>query len=416
MALYTVLFIFIIFASAIETEVPLVNYWDELFTIVFLLYGLYKNRFKLKSVNIKNWIWLVLLIFIGLVGNCIHPGLQGDSITIVKDVFAISKFFIIAYSLQDVVISEQRKRKIIKLTAKISRILIIATTVVAFVGYFIEIGVYTGEIRLVNCFKFVFSVPTFFVSSYVMLAAVLIAESTSKNRIYLILDCILLFMSQRTKGYGAIVLIVLMLLLGDQRIRDIAKKAFSRVKFSVSKMKLVGVVCLLGIIAFLLGKSKIEEYLFYGIYAARPAMYIVGFKIANDFFPFGSGFGTFASSLSTESYSKIYGMYGISNVLGLVEGDAVFAADVFWPCIYGQFGILGFSLYALNMWKIIKRQLFCEDDAFIKLSLFFIWFYAFIASTSEAYFTNSSGVQMALICCLFLGIKSYKKGLNHRYE
>ena len=104
MYIYIVLFIFIIFASAIETEVSLVNYWDELFTLVFLFYGLYKNHFKIKHKSMRNWFWLVLLILIGLVGNFVHPGLQGNSITIVKDIFAISKFFIIFYSLQDVVI------------------------------------------------------------------------------------------------------------------------------------------------------------------------------------------------------------------------------------------------------------------------------------------------------------------------
>lgn len=406
MILYVVLFLFVIFASAIETEVPLLNYWDELFTLAILFYGLYKNHLKLRPENIKNWIWLILLILIGIAGNFIHPGLQGDSLTIVKDVFAISKFFIIAYSLQDVVISEKRKRQIVKSTAKISRILIMVTTIIAIVGYFVDIGVYTGEIRLVNCFKFVFSVPTFFVSSYVMLAAVLIAESTNKNKIYLILDCILLFMSQRTKGYGAIVVVVLMLLLGDQRIKDIAKKAFSRVRFSMSKIKIIGTVCLLGIFVFLLGKSKIDEYLFYGLYAARPAMYIVGFRIASDFFPFGSGFGTFASALSTESYSKIYGMYGISNVLGLVEGDATFAADVFWPCIYGQFGVIGFFVYVKAFIGIIKNSFYRNIDSSCKAACMLMWIYALIASTSEAYFTNSSGIQFAIILFLLIGLRN----------
>ncbi|MFD1899698.1 hypothetical protein GQR36_05390 [Enterococcus termitis] len=45
-------------------------------------------------------------------------------------------------------------------------------------------------------------------------------------------------------------------------------------------------------------KSKIADYLSWGIYNLRTGLYIVGFSIANDYFPFGTGYGTYGSNLS----------------------------------------------------------------------------------------------------------------------
>ena len=94
----------------------------------------------------------------------------------------------------------------------------------------------------------------------------------------------------------------------------------------------------------MLAKDKVAYYFSYGLTAARPALYLVGLRIVRDFFPIGSGFGTFASSLSGEYYSSLYGNYGISGVMGLTQTDYSYMADVFWPYIYGQLGVLGLSL------------------------------------------------------------------------
>ena len=122
-----------------------------------------------------------------------------------------------------------------------------------------------------------------------------------------------------------------------------------------------------------------------------------------DYFPFGSGFGTFASTLSVEEYSKVYSMYGIQNVLGLVEGHAAFAGDVFWPCIYGQLGIIGLLLYLHMLWNILQPIIKNRNISSVRLAQLVLWLYALVASTAEAYFTNSSGVQFAFVVVGLLG-------------
>jgi hypothetical protein len=101
---------------------------------------------------------------------------------------------------------------------------------------------------------------------------------------------------------------------------------------------------------------------------ARSVLYNTSFRIAKDFFPFGSGLGTFGGWISALYYSPLYTQYNISNVYGLEKGGK-FLMDTFWPYLIAQFGIFGAILYCLilvslliGMINIYKKS----DDLFMK--------------------------------------------------
>lgn len=83
----------------------------------------------------------------------------------------------------------------------------------------------------------------------------------------------------------------------------------------------------------------------------RNALYIASFKIATDYFPFGSGQGTFGSYPVGKHYSQIYYDYdldkvqglGRDNALGLVESHFIF--DTHWSSILGEMGFIAFVIY-----------------------------------------------------------------------
>lgn len=52
-------------------------------------------------------------------------------------------------------------------------------------------------------------------------------------------------------------------------------------------------------------------------FMARAMLYVTSFEIFKDFFPFGSGFASFASHSSGVYYSPLYAKYGIENVKGI---------------------------------------------------------------------------------------------------
>ena len=406
--MYVLIFLLLIFYDVLEGFVPMANYWDELAAVVVLgwgVYSLWKNPRMTKGERI-NWLLLILLVVIGALGNVFHPGLQPSMVACIKDVMALCKFPAIFFVLERMTISREKREVILPRIAKISRWILIVTLFAVVAGRFVDLGFYTGEVRILPTFEFVFTHPTFYISSYVMIAAVLMAESMDKNRLFLLLDCFLLFMAQRTKGYIFIVFLVLFVLLGEKRVTKILTAIFGS---ETEKMKPGRILLALAAVAAMIlvvGKNKIEATLVYGMTVPRVALYVVGFQILMDFFPLGSGLGTFASHLSGRYYSNVYALYGIDNIWGMTRSNYNFISDIFWPYIYGQFGVFGVLIYLKLLIGIFFRQFRAGIPDASRIAMVAVWIYALIATTSEAYFTNGTGVQMALLLSVFIGYGS----------
>ena len=408
--MYAVMFLWLIFYDFVEANVPLVNYWDELAMLLALGWGAYsvwKNP-KLQKQEWIDWICLTALVVIGALGNIVHPGLQDAKVAMVKDVVALIKFPVIFLVLSRRSVTPETQEKIIADIAKISRVIVMVTLAGAIVGYFVDLGFYDTIFRTKPAFKFVFSHQTFFVSAYVMIAAALIAESLKKNRLYLLIICFLLLLSLRTKAYIFIAFLVLFILIGEDRLTKIFALLFGSGKEKVKIGRLLLAAAVLGLAIYVVGKPRIEQQVYIGYPVPRTVLHLVGFTVLMDFFPLGSGFGTFASYLSGRYYSNIYDLYGISNVIGMTREKYNYISDVFWPYIYAQFGIFGLALYVKLIFSLFIRQFRSNITNGSRLAVAAVWVYALIASTSEAYFTNGTGVQMALFLSLIIGYGEQK--------
>lgn len=401
--MYKFFFLFIILIGVLDFRIGGLAYWDEALLFLALLRYLTKSKkLALKRSQLGAWVSLVLLVAVGLLSNFLHPDLQDNSVAIVKDVIAAVKFPALVMLLQ-AYRGTDKQRKIIRDAAKMSRWVLYIMLAAAVVGYFVNIGVYENEVRIVRCFRFYFSHPTFLVSSLIMMMAVLIADGMKRNKKELLIASLLVFMCGRTKGYVMIILMLALLYINPNVIR----KAFASLRGRIHVKKsylIIGTVaiCLVG---YILGKNKMLEYLRWGLTAARPALYIVGIYLAQEYFPLGSGFGTFSSSLSGEYYSKVYSKYHIDTVNGLVRGDTRYIADTFPPYIYGQFGVAGAILYINILVKLVKNQLSRIVTYDRMMAFLFLWIYAIDACVAEAFLTNTSGVQMAVLLSVFIGVE-----------
>ncbi|MCG8333037.1 MAG: hypothetical protein MJE63_00865 [Proteobacteria bacterium] len=115
---------------------------------------------------------------------------------------------------------------------------------------------------------------------------------------------------------------------------------------------------------------------------ARQALTITSIKIATDYFPLGTGFGTFASPVSRDYYSPVYDQYMISNVWGLSRTMGSFICDTFWPMVLGETGFLGLLLYLL-FWTLIVLEV-AKKRRNNYISEFFTMYFIFIFTTSLA--------------------------------
>lgn len=81
---------------------------------------------------------------------------------------------------------------------------------------------------------------------------------------------------------------------------------------------------------------------------ARPMTYKTSLKILYDYFPFGSGMGSFACNGAWQYYSPLYYKYKLNDIWGLDEGGG-FICDAYYPTL-AQFGIVGVFFF-LWFWK-----------------------------------------------------------------
>ncbi|MDR0890974.1 MAG: O-antigen ligase family protein [Endomicrobium sp.] len=105
----------------------------------------------------------------------------------------------------------------------------------------------------------------------------------------------------------------------------------------------------------------------------RILLYKTSFSILYDFFPFGTGQGTFGSVPVNIEYSKVYSDYGIDNTFGLRKDDIVeFKMDTHWSSIIGENGIIGLILYVLLMTYAIRKYKSCVPSEMISKSNMYI--------------------------------------------
>lgn len=111
---------------------------------------------------------------------------------------------------------------------------------------------------------------------------------------------------------------------------------------------------------------------------ARPALYFQSINIANDFFPLGSGQGTFGSVPVNMKYNNIYYDYGLNYIHGLGESGPNYKMDTHWSSILGENGYLGTLLYLILFYyplfflKRIKKFPIYDSMKFLMMAIFIV--------------------------------------------
>lgn len=134
---------------------------------------------------------------------------------------------------------------------------------------------------------------------------------------------------------------------------------------------------------------------------ARGILAMKSLDIANDYFPLGTGFGTYGTGMSMKYYSSLYFSYGMSNIHGLTPEYTNFAADVFWPAILGQLGYIGVVVFAIIMAISISRTLQIKKDRFCFGAALGVVVYIITASMSSTSITGTFGVIWGIFLSYF---------------
>ncbi|MCC2844792.1 MULTISPECIES: hypothetical protein [Clostridium] len=404
-----ILFIFLVTENIIERFIPSISWFDEVITIIlFILTIINFVKYPIqKKSYLRIYIYLIFLIIIGLAGNYIYD-IQKSPIAIIKDIVALLKFFIV-YIYAERYISLKKSQKIIKKILKFVRIYLIFLMIFAIINQFTNIGMDSGYRGVIKTYMFMYSHSTFMVASVIAVSSILIGDGIKKNWLYLCMATIILCFSMRAKAFIYIITVSILYIVVNGKYHFINHHS---IKKTSNRLLKTGV--LIAVVGLIINRDKITAYWDWGLMAARPALYIVGFKIMFDYFPLGSGFGTFGSSISGEFYSSLYYKYGIQNTSGLIKSEGYkYMADTYWPYIIAQYGLVGMILYMLGLYEILKliiQDTKSDTDCFIASISLFI--YLIISCFVESGFTNASIILIAFVLGYYMRVQSIMKGTD----
>ena len=171
----------------------------------------------------------------------------------------------------------------------------------------------------------------------------LFKPQTRRNVIICLLIATVGLLSAKSKYYGEFVVLVAVIY-------------FLRERLKVNSLKTGTYVTLLAVVVIYFTWERFNRYYVEGFDAeareyrlARPETYKASMQIFMDYFPFGSGLGTFATNAAAQYYSPLYYKYDLNHVWGLQPEFNVFMADSFYP-VLAEYGIVGVFLF-LWFWK-----------------------------------------------------------------
>lgn len=382
------------FLLEINTQIPLVAYWDELLTVIAVVYCCYLGfRKKLQRIEIVSLILFLIVIIIGVLSNFIYQ-VTTDISSIGIDIVALLKisvpFFVAKY-----LAIEDKDRNIARYLLPFSKLFIISAFLFGTISLFVDIGMSGSERYGIPSFYFITNNEGrlgLIVAS--LLLIILMVEQNKKKQLFYEF-CSILVMIYTTKGTIYIIFIVYLILLIMWR------KSYKLTTGNI-------IILIIGILSSSI--YQIRNYLT-DMNSPRMLFFKYGFITANEYFPFGSGFSTFGSAEAAKNYSPLYYLYGFNKIWGLNPVENMFLNDCYLAMILGQFGYFGLLLFLLAMLIIFTSINKCFYENKKSKALAFGLFIALAVSTiGSAIMKSSIGVFCLVIIGLFAGYsQSYNK-------
>lgn len=381
-----------VFQNVIELYVPIFKYFDELISILALPIIFFKIKRKDKNILNKENILLigsfVFMMFLGICSNIKYK--YQEFMPIFSDIIVVFKFFGVYYFSKCILTNEKIDKYKDDLLRNV-KCIIMFLFIFTILNYVFNI--FDGDIRYgIKSNRLFYQHTTFLVAvSVFLISLLLILQKKTINRYSLIV----LFIMCTTLRSKAIAFAITFVILG------VYLERYNK-KISIIKLAMLGIICV--VVAF----NQVKYYFVEIENSARATLLKTSIEIAEDYFPIGTGFATFGSHFSAESYSVVYRMYNIQNIYGLEEGKVHFVSDNFWPMILGQFGVIGLICYVVCIILIFKniQDKYSERYKYYYIAKIACIVYLLISSTSESAFVNSISIPLGLI--LGIELKNYK--------
>lgn len=311
-----ILMFFLTFQGLLEDVIPLLCLIDELSTLIFFSYGFFIwVRNADKKVSISTYFLLIGLVIFSACGWISTLIFRYQSIKISFLSYLLScKYFISLLGCLSMVVYDDTNL-LYGSIKRISRPMLII----------IFLWQFTASV--------ITAIPSINILSYcgniIFYTSIIISDYRRKDVLYLFAGTVALILTGFSKSYGAAALLVAVFIW--------------IIKFH-KKVK-VYEIALAAIAAIALVWDEVYYYYIYGAQVEFPrAMTLLGgAQVANNYFPVGTGWGTFGTYYAVNVYSPVYIQLGWENhyLLGRVNGPD-YLMDNYWPSVYAEVGWIGF--------------------------------------------------------------------------
>lgn len=383
------LFELIIFSNCILSIFPQFTYFDEVLFFIFCLFvlgKLIKKKNRVFIINKRKIIIFLLSIILFVLGIilALNSDIQPNKVAIIKVGFNYIKIFLV-FLIVDYISKGINKDLLFQRISNRATIYIKIMFVFMIFNLLINNRIFTlGEYRYgIREYKFLFSHPTYMVASLCILLSIIKASKIKNKKIVIAMDLLLILSSLKSKAFLFVIFYMLIEFL---------------LKYE-NKIKLWHIILSITIISITI-YDKAIYYIRYGYTAARSALILIGFDLADKYFPFGIGFGAF----SGKYYTSLYSMYNVQNILGLSIDNPSYTGDMFWPILLGEVGYLGLVMYITALFltfTIIINRYFNNRNKYLA-SIFLIG-YLLIASFVESILGDVPSMMFIITLIAYLG-------------
>lgn len=384
------------------------NYWDEIIEIILILCGLvqvFRKKEKLSKNTIRIIISLSIIILIGFLGN-LRFGYMNSIWAIFKDVIGFLKFPISLLILNNLEFYNVFDKINYKFFEKIIKWIVIIIFLLGIISIFFNIGLSQNELRYgIKPYQFLFTHPTFLVLSSVFLLSIIETfEFKDNTKLYLYEGMILvtIILTMRTKGFAiaGIFILVKYLLPKFKEIKNLLN--FRQLKIKNVLFIIFSMIIISATVYFV--GSKIFLYISFPS-SPREVLYKGALTLVTKCFPFGSGFGTFASHVSGEYNSLIYEFIKVPYYWTESGNEINVLGDAGYAYYLGQLGIFGFIIFAFILYELYRLTMSVSKS---KLSIIILWLYILLSLTTEAILLNN-GLEFSFMF-MYIMFKQRKSG------
>jgi hypothetical protein len=414
-----------LFQTLLENYFSQASYIDEglaaLFCGVFVLDLIVSGEARIREIGICFLIlWATAA---GLYGNW-KFGIQDVNSAIYLDIVSHFKYALLYLG----VTSAARKRHWnIEEAARIPVLLAKGYLTVLFVfgvlNLFVNLGMYGGIRYGLRNYAFVFGTPgivtntVLYIIMLLLLDAALHEERSNKSFLIMAIAVLIMVIKSRSLILAATALILF--------------ESFVLEKKQNMRLRILGIA----IIGGLIGYPQYQDYFVNGVTAnrgtaPRQLFWQGGLRLFKEYFPYGTGFGTFGSSTAATNYSSLYYILEFNTVTGMQPSNTMYLNDTFWPMIFTQLGLIGMIPYILLMIIIfydIYRNAKRSGNLYVRFAAYLYIANVLFSSIQSSYPCNNSMVMMTFMAtlipyCVHWGreqegaeVKPYTPEVRHGY-